>query len=1189
LPPWGWRVFSPTLAAFYFTFVDPAGLFSSALGLMLYAFVAVINYAFRTDFYLAPHGFVNAVIIGLNMILAFLNIFFPKLTFRFARLTVNVDTPAWREYFKVVDDRIKNAQKVISSTTNDWENQPFENKMAVANHYWDLRIIANHMIFDDNDMEDILVRGHVSQESVAFFLRIIGDKGFLDRINTFDEENFRNLVALANLLSSYKSNAGLATVDLNRAQEGFRFIHEHLNEETGFRIHENLHGYLSRRFKNFKDGDIDPVLSTKNLDIVTEGGPNRRALVMRRMMWGQVIEISTRLLPAPVANRSDVHSNTDDLKTMVGAYYKFWEEFADEFPGLLREEINVQQERFTYFLRGLNLPPDMIQKASELLSTRTEVASFIAKQRDGVESVYEFADSIDKFNLGGRNLVNEYLYTGPLQIILKSIPCDEITVVWVFKGAHLPDKYRLVLGSSFNPETYYLATQRNDNGSLEVAKIDKDEVDLGYVPKYQKGRPIVNGKTDPLAFVSLNKGIVVIEVVMDEFVRFGVPLVTSIPEVSRKEFTFDLGENLPGGPVSISEDTKQSLSTQIQKYIGFLSSTKEDEKLLIKYFNQAARIVIQVRESQSQRRFRMTEDAQGVVIEIMIQENEIDTITSGGFFGNLEKEQIPGIGLLVKALGEQERILNANPFDYKKILGLNENDYDKNGHLIRKNVSAAKHRLHNLLHSDRGFVGLDHKAIGIVNTAAKALSVNSDGPADEIVNTSPKGLSYQPNQAGAIGIFEFMGIKNLTLIGVLESLVDLLLSVFYILPKLVGLDPTSPAEWGLAALDVTGSLVIILLVGKFLAHFLGGVIQPGGQEAKTLKNTPRGEMFVVALVATFTASKNLVMVPFLAVAFLAPISAWIAVPLAAVSVIWGTYLHAWSNYLVEVSHSKRIEAAEGVTVISYRVSAEGIQEPATMKGLLDRIFLGGPAAPAYESVDQAIHAVRLKDKNARVLANTGNLASATIERNPALWVANQALLLDENRQQEGVAFLNMVVFFSNHLLAMADQQPEGPLLIEVQSQEEFGGNPTAQMALAAAVMAHRELKTTIGERPLALIARGEGEGAWKSTDEIQTAVFNALEIYAPAMATDGTMATANVNYVHATGQLITMEGESFQFNLANILTQTFENKNYKSALVMGKEAHFNKEGIDMIIADYQALAERFANSMRGMILFLTAA
>jgi hypothetical protein len=117
--------FSPTLAAFYFTFIDPAGFFSTSLGLILFATVTLVNYAYRTDFYVVPHSFVNAIIIGMNVILATLNIFFRNLTFRFARLTLSdlhffssrgIDNASIEKFRKFIDGYRKDAYENFPNT-----------------------------------------------------------------------------------------------------------------------------------------------------------------------------------------------------------------------------------------------------------------------------------------------------------------------------------------------------------------------------------------------------------------------------------------------------------------------------------------------------------------------------------------------------------------------------------------------------------------------------------------------------------------------------------------------------------------------------------------------------------------------------------------------------------------------------------------------------------------------------------------------------------------------------------------------------------------------------------------------------------------------------------------------------------------------------------------------------------------
>lgn len=462
-----------------------------------------------------------------------------------------------------------------------------------------------------------------------------------------------------------------------------------------------------------------------------------------------------------------------------------------------------------------------------------------------------------------------------------------------------------------------------------------------------------------------------------------------------------------------------------------------------------------------------------------------------------------------------------------------------------------------------------------------------------------RGHSARP---GAVALWERMGLKNLTLAGVLETAIDLLAASLSMPGQLTITSSASLPQLGMAALDVTGTLFIILLAGKFLVHFLGGVSQPGDQPAKTLRNTTPLEMFFVALGATRTASKSLVMLPFIVVAFLAPVSAWIAVPLGIVGALWGTYLHAWSNYLLEVPSLNHVEPASGVAIESYPVDAEGnllTPDPrANFIGFLKRIAFGGPATPAYGSVAQAIYSVHVKERMGALAANSGSLAAATIEKNPEAWIANQALAnrgeKNDSEMEDAMKFYNMAVFFSNRLLALAKQQPEGPLLIEVPSAQELQQNPTTRMALAAVLMAHGASES-LKNRPLSLVARGEGSmadgQAWTSKEQVQSAAVEALQKYDPTMALQffQHVKDGNVKIVRAAGSLITADGQGFRYNLAEILSQTYGRQKYSSAVVFGREEHFNTKGIDAVVQNYFDLAARLVESMKGIVLFLTAA
>ncbi len=396
--------------------------------------------------------------------------------------------------------------------------------------------------------------------------------------------------------------------------------------------------------------------------------------------------------------------------------------------------------------------------------------------------------------------------------------------------------------------------------------------------------------------------------------------------------------------------------------------------------------------------------------------------------------------------------------------------------------------------------------------------------------------------------------------------------------------------------DVTGTAFLTLFLLDFFIHFFAGVGQTNGQPSVTILKDGLLKTAKEALKATFTATNNAYMLPFIVLGLLlvpiAPMLAWV---IAVFGVMLGAYKHAMANYRIENSAQVSYPTTE-VTVLSTPITAEGALAPAPTTSLIAMLkfaFAGGKARNQYDGVSRAIHRVSVT-RQGLLVAIENNPVSESLAENPAAWIAQQALANRGKPEQDAIQlrmiFLNMVVFFSSQLLAMAEQQPDGPLLIEVPSHQYLKENSTAQMALAAVLMAHREL-TPMSNRPLALVARGEGGEAWGSREEVQSAAFEALQQYAPATAEGFSLRVManNVNIVLATGQLVTVEGEKFRYNLANILAQTYVDKGYTSALVLGNEEHFDRKGVDVIVKNYFDVAKQLVNSMRGMILFLTAA
>jgi hypothetical protein len=448
------------------------------------------------------------------------------------------------------------------------------------------------------------------------------------------------------------------------------------------------------------------------------------------------------------------------------------------------------------------------------------------------------------------------------------------------------------------------------------------------------------------------------------------------------------------------------------------------------------------------------------------------------------------------------------------------------------------------------------------------------------------GLSSMP---GASRLWEGLGFKNLPLAGVLESVVDVVAVSLYLL----GAPGNHLVLGGMAVLDLTGTLVVLLVIGKFLVHFLGGVSQPGDAPAMTIRSHGFKGSVLASLGATWTASKSLVMVPFLVVAWMAPLSVGVALTVGVVGVLWGTFLHAWENYLLEIPYLFRGEPIRGVEVLSHPVDVGGnvprVDPRATLLGFLKRVAFGGPAVPAYGPVERAVHSVHIKGTVTR-----DPLENVSIGENPGAWIADRVLSSLGSRDvvalNEEVRFLNIVVAFYREVKA----SPKGPVVIEVPSPAELEGNPTARMAFAAAVMAHGQW-TDGDSRPLVLLARGtsfSGGEAWSSQESLIDKTVEAIQEYSPLMAeTFAAQVKGKAIPIElATANQLNAEN---QFLLAHILRRALSIKSGEtilSPLVLGEEAHFDRQGLPTVLfISYLNLATNLRRAMEKIALFSISA
>lgn len=1067
---------------------------------------------------------------------------------------------------KQIQAQIEAAKQSIDMyTTSAWDHQNFDTQMTVANHYWGLRMLGSDFfdsrrgVLDVSGIKKEFEKEGVSSETIDALISINTNESLRALMLRFDEYNIKRLTALAALFSAHENDDDFGPLDLVLAREGLKIIQDELQGKNapGFDLDGNFTNYLQTRF-----GYSDVSIQLSNSRFRSLLGDSRQGFIFFRWMeLRKNLDIAFKLIPRNFTGVPYPALGDNDFESAAQAHTDLWNGINFEYFNFDSLDLKVQESHLLQLLPSLGYRGVGVTTIKNFLLKRKEVESFIAQRRAGAQTAYEVRDS--------DHGVNTLSYSAPFQIILR-LSRTESVVVWVYKRKDLPEKYRN-LAVPGDPDDFLLAT--SFEGQDQVAKVVNDPDVRLVVPMgaFQE-RKIMSDIGYPTATVRLVGNRIIINVFDNGSVRFGFPVGTQKPEGAQKEISFVIEQDVysPGEarsvPIQVAQQLQDRIIQNIQNYVGSFSPNDPDGKLLSEFFKRANRLVVYVGRKYTNGRFGSHVDKEGSYIRVHVLESELPVIERGDFFsvtGNEKPEKLRGINYLLIVLKDLERVLLAGERDYYRILGLVPG-------ATQEEIKSAFRQLAQRLAGGKGMGDPEGRALKKVIVAYNRLKT----------------------RAGAFALWEQIGLKNLTFAGVLESGIDLLAIIT---------SSVSLAQLGLAALDVTGTIFLILLAGKFLVHFLGGVSQPGDQPAKTLRNTTPLEMFFVALGATWTASKSLVMLPFLAVAFLAPLSAWIAVPLGLAGVLWGTYLHAWSNYLLEVPSLNHVEPASGVAIESYPVDAEGdllTPDPrANFIGFLKRIAFGGPATPAYGSVAQAIFSVHVKERMGALAANSGSLATVTIEKNPEAWIANQAIANpgnDDSEMEEAMKFYNMAVFFSNRLLALAKKQPEGPLLIEVPSAQELQQNPTTQMALAAVLMAHGASES-LKNRPLSLVARGEGSiadgQAWTSKEQVQSAAVEALQKYDPTMAlqfaqhVDG----GTVQVIHATGGLITMDSQGFRYNLAEILRQTYGNQKYTSALVFGKEAHFNKEGINTIVQDYFDLAARLVESMKGIVLFLTAA
>jgi hypothetical protein len=384
-------------------------------------------------------------------------------------------------------------------------------------------------------------------------------------------------------------------------------------------------------------------------------------------------------------------------------------------------------------------------------------------------------------------------------------------------------------------------------------------------------------------------------------------------------------------------------------------------------------------------------------------------------------------------------------------------------------------------------------------------------------------------------------------------------------------------------LDVTGTTFLVMFVVDFLIHFFGGVGRSSGQPSVTIWHDGLVTTTKAAFRATLTATNNAYMLPFVVAALLAmPVASWAAWPLLVFGYGLGAYKHAMANYRIELS-TLSSHPAEGVTVLSTPLTADGIRAPApraSLIGMLKFAFAGGEARTQYDGVSRAIHQVLVTQQGLN--AGSESVTSVRLASQPGTWVAQQALANWNNREAKAMepllAFLNTVAFLASHIAEMAmGHAADDPVLIEVPSEQMRKDNPKAMEALAAVVMAGMETSA----RPMALVSRSE-PGRAAPVDVI-------LEVRS-LLESNSSVAAAQFSSGVASGQiqLIVADDKMLKdgkFHLKEILTSTYAGQSINSPLVFGDEAHFEAEGTEAVFKNYLTLAASLTKLLRERILF----
>ncbi|MBK8576031.1 MAG: hypothetical protein IPN90_10290 [Elusimicrobia bacterium] len=434
-------------------------------------------------------------------------------------------------------------------------------------------------------------------------------------------------------------------------------------------------------------------------------------------------------------------------------------------------------------------------------------------------------------------------------------------------------------------------------------------------------------------------------------------------------------------------------------------------------------------------------------------------------------------------------------------------------------------------------------------------------------------------QPGSWNILRILGLNS-----VAGALIEALLYLFG--AALIGNALIPAGELSLVVMiplffDVTGTAFLALIALDFFTHFFGGVGQANRQPSVTIWNDGLVKTAKEALKATYTATNNAYMLPFVVLGLLMmPIAPLVGWAMAVFGFMLGAYKHAMANYTIEIS-SQVSHPMAGVTVLSTPITEEGILVPAptaSLNKMLKFVFAGGKARTQYDGVLKAIHRVSVTGQGL-LAANENSLSSATLAENQAAWVAQQALA---NRGERGLdamqalmIFLNKLAFFAGHVKEMAvGYAPGAPMLIEVPTSEMIKANPMGMEALASVVMAGLE----VSNRPMVLVMRGDDTGQ-DPINQIQ-AILNS---FSPTAATkfQEKVNKNEIKTIRAEGNMLLDN----KFHIRNILSLTFSQNNYTEAFVFGDETHFESAGIQAEFRNYFRLAESLTKILRQNILF----